>query len=163
MNSGPAKGWGSPLTYFLTLNHKIVKEIKFDHTCRKINDALGIDENRSTELEALVMYQIAFQQIMQEKLFGEDANEDEIPANFRTKTSVLEKCLDYALDEQEQIFITWQYVKLDIKTDGPMGAAFLAVVSKKMMTLDLDEERFVVWFNKHKARAEQAGMDGDDD
>ena len=130
-----------------------MKEIKFDHTCGSIHEAMGICEERSTELEALCLYQIAFQQIMREKLFGEDADTDEIPANFRTKTSLLEKCLDYAQDEQEQIFITWQFTRLDFKTDGPMGAVFLTMVSQKMLTLDLDEESFVTWFNKKKTEA----------
>ena len=131
-----------------------MKEIVFDHTCDSTNEAMGVCKDRSTEIEALVLYQIAFQQIMVEKLFGEDADRDEIPANFRTKTAILDKCLDYATDEQEQIYITWQFAKLDIKTDGPMGAMFLAIVTKKMLTLDLDEETFVTWFAKKKTEAE---------
>jgi len=131
-----------------------MREIQFDHTCNGIHEAMGIPLERATEIEALVIYQIAFQQIMVEKLFGEDADRDEIPANFRTKTAILDKCLDYATDEQEQIYITFQFTKMDIKTDGPMGAMFLAVVCKKMLTLDLDEETFVTWFTKQKAKAE---------
>ena len=131
-----------------------MKEIQFDHTCNSVNEAMGICRERATEIDALVLYQIAFQQIMVEKLFGEDADKDEIPANFRTKTAILDKCLDYATDEQEQIYITWQFAKLDIKTDGPMGAMFLAIITKKMLTLDLDEETFVTWFTKQKAKAE---------
>ncbi len=131
-----------------------MREIQFDHTCNGIHEAMGITLERATEIEALVIYQIAFQQIMVEKLFGEDADRDEIPANFRTKTAILDKCLDYATDEQEQIYITFQFTKMDMKTDGPMGAMFLAVVCKKMLTLDLDEETFVTWFTKQKAKAE---------
>jgi hypothetical protein len=131
-----------------------MKEIQFDHTCDSVNEAMGVCKDRATEIEALVIYQIAFQQIMVEKLFGEDAEKDDIPANFRTKTAILDKCLDYATDEQEQIYITWEFTKMDIKTDGPMGAMFLAVVCKKMLTLDLDEETFVTWFTKQKAKAE---------
>jgi hypothetical protein len=137
-----------------------MKEIKFDHTCRNIGEAMGICEERAQEIEALIIYQIAFQQIMREKLFGDDADEDEVPVNFRTKTSILEKCLDYAVDEQEQIYIMWQFAKLDIKTDGPIGGMFLAVTCKKMLTLDLDEESFVAWFIKKKAEAQS---DDDED
>jgi hypothetical protein len=131
-----------------------MKQITFDHTCNSVNEAMGICRDRATEIEALVIYQIAFQQIMREKLFGDDADADEIPANFRTKSAILDKCLDYATDEQEQIYITFQFTKLDMKTDGPMGAMFLAIVTKKMLTLDLDEETFVTWFTKQKAKAE---------
>jgi hypothetical protein len=131
-----------------------MKQITFDHTCNSVNEAMGICRDRATEIEALVIYQIAFQQIMREKLFGDDADADEIPANFRTKSAILDKCLDYATDEQEQIFITWEFTKMDMRTDQPAGQMFLAIIIKKMLTLDLDEETFVTWFTKQKANAE---------
>lgn len=140
-----------------------MKDLSFDHTCKRINLAMGICNERSDELQGYVSFYMVEQQIMREKLFGDDddTDKDSIPANYRTKTAVLEKCLDVAQDEEERIYITWEFTKLDIKTDQPVvGALFMGAMSKKAIKYDLDPERFVQWFVAAKAEAE---AEGDDD
>lgn len=140
-----------------------MKDLSFNHTCRSINEAMGICEERSDEIQGYVTFYMVEQAIMREKLFGDDAENDDIPANYRTKTAVLERCLDIAQDEEERIYITWEFCKLDYKTDHPLlGPAFMIAMSKKAEKFDLDAERFAQWFVEQKARA-KADNDGDDD
>ena len=131
-----------------------MKEIQFDHTCNDIHEAMGICRERATEIEGGMLYQMIFQHIMREKLFDEDADDDEIPANFRTKTAILDKCLDYATDEQEQIFIAFQFSMAHLKLNNPFAEKHIKDISKVMMKLDLDEESFIKWFAKKKTEAE---------
>lgn len=140
-----------------------MKDLHFDHTHRSINEAMGICEERSDEIQGYVAFYMVEQCIMREKLFGEDAEHDDVPPNYRTKSAILEKCLEVAQDEEERIYITWEFVKLDFKTDHPLiGPAFMAAMSKKATKYDLDAERFVEWFVAQKAKA-RADNDGDDD
>ena len=138
-----------------------MKDLSFDHTCKRINLAMGICNERSDELLAYISFYMVEQSIMREKLFGDDAEHDDVPANYCTKTSVLEKCLDVAQDEEERIYITWEFTKLDIRTDHPLhGLKFMTAMSKKALKYDLDPERFVQWFVAAKAEAE---AEDDDD
>jgi hypothetical protein len=140
-----------------------MKDLHFDHTSRTIPQALGICEERSDELEGYINFYMVEQCIMREKLFGDDAEHDDVPANYRTKSAILERCLDIAQDEEERIFITWEFVKLDIKTDMPViGAGLMAALEKKATKFGLDAERFVAWFVHMKAKA-KADNDRDDD
>lgn len=140
-----------------------MKDLHFDHTCKSVPEAMGICEERSDELQGYVTFYMVEQCIMREKLFGDDAEHDDVPANYRTKTSILEKCLDVAQDEEERIYITWEFCKLDIKTDNPLhGPMFMMALSKKAEKYDLDAERFVRWFVYQKAKA-KADTDEDDD
>ena len=138
-----------------------MKDLHFDHTCRSINEAMGICEERSDELQGYITFYMVEQSIMREKLFGDDAEHDDVPPNYRTKSAILERCLDVAQDEEERIYITWEFCKLDIKTDHPLlGPPLMMMMSKKAEKFDLDAERFVQWFVKEKAKAK---ADGDDD
>lgn len=140
-----------------------MKDLRFDHTSRTIPQALGICEERSDELEGYINFYMVEQAIMRDKLFGDDAEHDDVPPNYRTKSAILERCLEIAQDEEERIYITWEFVKLDIKTDMPIvGSGYLAAIEKKATKFDLDAERFVQWFVKMKAKA-KADNDGDDD
>ena len=139
-----------------------MKDLHFDHTCQTINESLGICEERSDELQGYVSFFMVEQMIMREKLFGDDAEHDDLPPNYRTKSAILERCLDVAQDEEERIYITWEFVKLDIKTDHPLlGPPFMALMSKKALKCDLDAEKFVEWFVLQKAKSK--ADDGDDD
>lgn len=140
-----------------------MKDLVFDHSCDSIHEAMGICEERSDELQGYVAFFMSEQCIMRSKLFGDDAKNEDIPANYRTKTAILEKCLEIAQDEEERILLTWEFVKLDIKTDMPViGAGMMGALCAKAEKYDLDAERFVKWFIRQKNKARMSDDDDDD-
>jgi hypothetical protein len=140
-----------------------MKDLVFDHSCDSVPEAIGICEERSDELQGYVAFFMAEQCIIRSKLFGDSTDKNEIPAIYRTKTAILEKCLEVAQDEEERIILTWEFVKLDIKTDMPViGAGMMGALCEKAEKYDLDAERFVQWFVRQKNKARMTD-DADDE
>lgn len=124
-----------------------MERIKFNHEGKSLAEAMGIDEERKYELEAIVIYNMLIVEIMARKLFD---NPKDAPRNLTTKSGVLEKILDYADTDAEAIYLTYEYCILDKKTDGLKGQMFATALAVKIKQLDLDEEKFIEWFVKKR-------------
>lgn len=131
-----------------------MKPIVFNHNATKISDSLGISEDRKLEIEAYVMYAILSTEIICRKLYGEDRNQ--APSNMRSKSGVLEKVLDYAQDETELVYMTYEYVNQDKFTDTKEGGLFASAVAMKLQDddIELDEDKFVSWWKKMRVNME---------
>lgn len=137
--------------------------VKFDHTSGNINRSLNITDERSDQLDALVMYNIINQGMMIRQLFD---SPDDAPANMRTKTGVLERCFESTNNEAERIYLVWEYAKLDIRLDKDVKLQ--AIMSGMAMLYDAvngDEDKFVEKFVsfKNKAKGMMSASDEDDD
>lgn len=138
--------------------------VKFDHTQRNLQSSLSIDEERSDELDAIVLYSILNQAFMMQKLFD---NPKDAPANMRTKTGVLERCFESAKNEAERIYLTWEYSRVDRESDSKKMRMVLGGLAMMYEALNGDEEKFVQMFIEKKAEArrsfESGELDTDDD
>lgn len=129
--------------------------VKFNHDCSAINESLGIDENRADELQASIMFEIINQQYMVESLFDDV---DQAPRNLATKSGCLERIFEHASNEEERIYCTWEYTKLDIMhnvaPEAKMGLMALKIMFER---LNMDYDRFVQFFvkKKHEAKSER--------
>lgn len=130
-----------------------MEKIVFNHEATQMPDAIGIATERRYYLNAVVLFNMVYQNIMVHSLFDDT---DDAPANMRTKSGCLERILESAKNEAEMVYLTWEYCNLDIKTDdGPSGAMFLAMISSKTKELDLDQDQFCNWWVKQRIKADQ--------
>lgn len=137
--------------------------VQFDHTSGNIPRSLNITDERSDQLDALVMYNIINQGMMLRQLFD---SPDDAPANMRTKTGVLERCFESTNNEAERIYLVWEYAKLDVRLDKDVKLQ--AIMSGMAMLYDAvngDEDKFVEKFVsfKNKAKGMMSGSDEDDE
>lgn len=137
--------------------------VQFDHTSGNIPRSLNITDERSDQLDALVMYNIINQGMMIRQLFD---SPDDAPANMRTKTGVLERCFESTNNEAERIYLVWEYAKLDVRLDKDVKLQ--AIMSGMAMLYDAvngDEDKFVEKFVsfKNKAKGMMSGSDDDDE
>ena len=135
--------------------------VQFDHTSGNIPRSLNITDERSDQLDALVMYNIINQGMMIRQLFD---NPDDAPANMRTKTGVLERCFESTNNEAERIYLVWEYAKLDIRLDK--DHKLQAIMSGMAMLYDAvngDEDKFVEKFVSFKNKAKGMMNSSDDD
>lgn len=138
--------------------------IKFDHSQDSLHLALGIDDERSDELDAIVFFSIIDQSVLAESLFD---NPEDAPVNMRTKTGMMERMLDHGSTEAETIYLAMQFSKvdrdMDFKSSGVHG--FLAGLAMMYEAVDGDCNRFVKKFIKYKEKAKaehESGLCNDD-
>ena len=139
--------------------------VTFDHTARDVQGALSISEARCDQLDAIVMYSLINQTMMVRKLFD---NPDDAPSNLRTKTGILERALEAAENDNERIYITWEYGRLDVRTDVDKKAQMaLGGLAMLYDLVDGDEDKFISKFISHKQKAkemrESGAFDEDDE
>lgn len=137
--------------------------VQFDHTSGNIPRSLNITDERSDQLDALVMYNIINQGMMIRQLFD---NPDDAPVNMRTKTGILERCFESTNNEAERIYLVWEYAKLDVRLDKDVKLQ--AIMSGMAMLYDAvngDEDKFIEKFVsfKNKAKGMMSGSDDDDE
>lgn len=134
-----------------------METIQFNHNVKTMSESLNITDERRHYLHAVVLFNMAYQHIMVNSLFDDP---DEAPINMRTKSGCLERMLESAENIEEQIYLAWEYCTIDIRTDdGPGGAMFLSMVQAKAKELDLDQEKFCKWWEKHRAEEEKGSND----
>jgi len=134
-----------------------MEKIQFTHDASSMSEALGISTERRHYLHGVVLFNMVYQNIMVTSLFDDS---DDAPVNMRTKSGCLERMLESAENWAEQIYITWEYCTIDIRTDNdPGGVMFLSMVSAKAKELDLDQERFCKWWVKHRSEEEKDSND----
>lgn len=126
--------------------------IKFDHSQNSLNLAIGIDDERSDVLDAIVFFSIIDQSVLAESLFD---NPDDAPVNMRTKTGMMERMLEHGSTEAEIIYLAMQFSKvdrdMDFKSSGVHG--FLSGLAMMYEAVDGDCDKFVKKFIKYKEKA----------
>lgn len=134
--------------------------VKFDHSERNINRSLNITDERSDQLDALVMYTMVNQAMMIRQLFDDPKD---APANMRTKTGILERCFEAAENEAERIYLVWEYAKIDIRMDSDKKLqAILSGMTMLYEAVNGDEDKFIEKFVSFKNKA-KGMMDSSDD
>ena len=129
--------------------------VKFNHDCSAINESLGIDKDRADKLQASIIFEIINQAFMVESLFDDV---DQAPRNLATKSGCLERIFEYATNEEERIYCTWEYTKIDLinmfKPESKIGMLGMKLMYERM---NMDYDRFVEFYVKKKQEAESEG------
>lgn len=124
-----------------------MEQIKFNHEASTMAEAFGITEDRKYEIEAYVLYALLSNEILTRKIYGKDKKD--APSNMRSKSGPLERVLDYALDEAELAYMTYEYATQDKFTDTPEGQLFASITAVKLeKDFGLDEEKFIAWWKE---------------
>jgi hypothetical protein len=139
--------------------------VKFDHTQESLHLALGIDDERSDALDAIMFFCIIDQNILRDSLFDDP---DEAPMNMRTKTGILEKAFDEAKNEPERIYLSMEYGKIDTDLDNDNNGIRTFMKGLLMMYEGVDGNlhKFISKFISYKNKAKKAfenSCDEDDD
>lgn len=140
--------------------------IKFDHTQSSINLALGIDDERSNELDALIFFKLIDQRVMAESLFDDPKD---APVNMRSKTGLLESVFESTKNECERIYVTFEYSKVEQNMDHNVKGirGFMGGLHMLYQGADGDQDKFIHKFISYiaqakKAHSEECGDDEDD-
>ena len=140
--------------------------VKFDHTQDSLNLAIGIDDERSDELDAIVFFSIIDQAFLAESLFD---NPDDAPVNMRTKTGMMERMFEQGSTEAERIYLAMQFGKIDRDMDFKSSGVhkFLSGLAMIYEGVDGDHDKFIKKFikfkNEAKAKYESSLSDEEDD
>jgi len=126
--------------------------IKFDHSQDSLHLAIGIDDERSDELDAIVFFSIIDQSVLTESLFD---NPDDAPINMRTKTGMMERMFEKGSTEAERIYLAMQFSKIDRDMDFESSGVhgFLAGLTMMYEAVDGDCDKFLRKFIKYKEKA----------
>ena len=129
--------------------------VKFDHTMGNMGLAMGINDERTDELDALVLFTIIDRTMMVESLFDD---EDDAPLNLRTKTGLLETVFESSNNEAERIYLTFEYSKLDqhMEHNHRGFKDFLRGLTLLYKGADGDKEKFIEKFINYKNEAKKA-------
>lgn len=80
--------------------------IKFDHQQENIGAALGVSDERAKEIQALLHFIELEKTFTAHKLFDK---EEDVPAEFKVKTAILDSALDEAKNDNEALYMTYEW------------------------------------------------------
>lgn len=134
--------------------------VNFNHEAREISKSLNIDEKRSTQLDAMLIYNIINQEMMVRNLFDD---QEEAPINLRTKTGLLERCFENTKCEEERVYLVWEYAKLDmrLKDDNKLQAVMTGM-AMLYEVVNGDEQAFIKKFVSFRDKAKDMNEDNDE-
>lgn len=129
--------------------------VKFNHEAGNMGLAMGIDDHRTDELDALVLFTMIDQTMMVESLFDD---EDDAPFNLRTKTGLMEALFEDSNNEAERLYLVFEYSKLDQHmTHNHAGFKdFMRGLTLLYKGADGDKEKFIEKFINYKNEAKKA-------
>lgn len=133
-----------------------MKTISLNHEARSIGGAFGVSDERKSEIEATIFYEIIDSMMLVQSLFDDV---DEAPVNLRAKSGWVEKVLDQMQTEEERLYSMWETCKIDHLTDNDEKAKmFLALMSMQYKMVNGDRDKFIKLFVKSK----NEGQNNDD-
>lgn len=132
----------------------LTEKIKWDHSQRSIPLALGITEDRAAEITGSLLFTEIDKAFTAHSLFDD---EDDIPAEFTTKTAVLDSVLDDLNNQNEAIFATFEWTKYMVVANEDRRDKLKGALSMLYMMSGQDKNKFVKEFKKRVQR------EGDDD
>lgn len=122
--------------------------VKFNHEHETFEKSLGISTERADFLTASVFYEMINHAYLIDKLFDDS---DDAPRNMVTKTGVLEKAFEETVSEEERIFTTWEYAKIDRL--GDEKSSVLAGMTMLFQFCNTDREEFIKKYKHFKDEA----------
>jgi len=135
--------------------------VKFDHNQEDIALALGVNLERAKEIQALLHFIEIEKTFTAHKLFD---NEDDIPREFKVKTAVLDSALDEAENDNEALYITYEWAHNSmLKKISANYDELTNKLTMLYMVANQDKETFIREYVKKVKIQHRPKRDGDDD
>ena len=134
--------------------------VKFDHSQGNLGLALGIDDERTDELDALIIFNIIDQTVMVDNLFDDP---EDAPLNLTTKTGLMESVFESTTNETERIYVAFEYSKMDQHMMHNVRGFkdFMRGLHLLYQGADGDQDKFVQKFIRYKNEAKRAHESGE--
>lgn len=133
--------------------------VHFDHSKSTFEQSLGISPERADVLTATLFYEMINHAYLSDRLFD---NMDEAPRNMVTKTGILEKAFEDAVDEKERIFCTWEYSKIDTLSEDKKNPLF--GMTMLFQFCKSDKDKFIEKYIEFKSEAmKNMGLDNEEE
>lgn len=96
-----------------------MEKILFNHDATGLRESFMLSEERSDKLQSAIV----FESIVAHTIVVKDyADEDDAPRVLRTKTGVLSRTLQYAMDEKERLFLSFIFINRHEAINNVMSA-----------------------------------------
>jgi len=125
------------------------EKITWDHSQRSIPMALGITEDRAAEITGSLLFTEIDKAFTAHSLFDD---EDDIPAEFSSKTAVLDSVLDDLSNHNEAIFATYEWTKYMVVASEEKRDRLKGALSMLYMMSGQDKNKFIKEFKKKVQR-----------
>ena len=97
-----------------------MEKILFNHDASGLCESFMLSEERSDKLQAAIVFESIVAHTIIVKDYGHD--HDEAPRVLRTKTGVLSRTLQYAMDERERLFLSFIFINRHEVINNVMSA-----------------------------------------
>ena len=125
----------------------LTQNIKWQHDARTFQGALGISDQRAMQITGSILFEEIDKMYVITSLYDD---EDEIPVEFKTKTGVLASVLDYMNNDQEVLFATMEWGKINALKDFDTNEfrQLLSISTMLYMGSKQDRNKFITEFTK---------------
>jgi len=97
-----------------------MEKIQFNHDAAGLRESFMLSEERSDRLQSAIVFESIVAHTIVVKDYGDD--HDEAPRVLRTKTGVLSRTLQYAMDEKERLFLSFIFINRHEAINNVMSA-----------------------------------------
>ena len=97
-----------------------MEKIEFNHDASGLRESFMLSEERSDKLQAAIVFESIVAHTIVVKDYGDD--HDEAPRVLRTKTGVLSRTLQYAMNERERLFLSFIFINRHEAINNVMAA-----------------------------------------
>lgn len=124
----------------------LTEKITWDHSQNNIAKALGITPTRAMEITGSIFFTEIDKAYTAQALFD---NEEDTPAEFKTKTAILDTVLEDVSNNNEAIFATFEWTKIVISNVmGEDADKMKAMLTMLYMMTNQDKNKFIREFAK---------------
>ncbi len=122
----------------------VSETVKFNHEAGSIYSVFGLTKQRALELTGSIFFTEIDKAYMAHKLF-DDPNE--APAQFTTRTGVLDTVLGDVKNDNEALFVTYEWGKhLTLTAVDEKYQATAGLLTMVYMMVDQDKDKFIEHF-----------------
>jgi hypothetical protein len=129
--------------------------VQLNHNSSTMGEAMGISKDRQDVITASVFFEIVNNDYQVMSLYDDP---EEAPREMVTTSGVLQKALSRVSNEQERMYMIWEFAKTDTVRNSKMSDHFdkmLQAVSMIFMMCDKDYNKFVKRFTAFQRQAEE--------
>lgn len=139
----------------------LTESIKWDHSQTNIEGALGVSRERGNEITASIFFVEIDKAFTANSLFDD---EDEIPAEFRAKTAVLDSVFDDCKNSNEIVYATYEWTKHSVmKATSRNYEKMLSQLTMLYMMSGQNKEKFTRDFCKKVKHVDSRDREEEDE
>lgn len=124
----------------------VTETVKFDHTAGSIYSVFGLTKERAMEITGSILFTEIDKAYTAQSLY-DDPNE--APAEFTTKTGVLDAVLGDVKNDNEALFATYEWSKhIILSNEKDEYRVMCGLLTMVYMLANQDKDRFITEFVK---------------